>query len=400
MTNGEEPGHSDTAIEIPGASVRRSYTPTTIRELEEVVAEASGESRGLLIVGGRTRLQIANPARGIEAGLSTRALEGVDEFEPEEGVLHARAGTPIGEIRRIASAEGWELPLDTPGARSTLGGTIATAVTGPRALAFGRVQDAVLGLDVVGGEGVASKCGGRVVKNVTGYDMAKLYCGSFGSLAVITGAWLRLRPAPAVRVALVVRVDPTSFEDCRRLCGLGSVRALVWNQASDSERVEVVIELAGSEEGVAHDRGEIANTLNLSGGGRDAEVADERVDTLRDARAEIGNDPIVLRARVLGTQCEELTQEMLRAGLSVSVDPGLGVIFARGELSTPDELVRIRAASGAAGGFTTFEQLPSAWRERLDVFGEPGGTATLMSSLKKRFDPMGIFNPGRFMARI
>lgn len=397
MTNGSESIGVDPAIEVPGASVSRLHQPSTIAEVGDIVAEASRERRGLLIVGGRTRLRCANAARGIGAGVSTGGLDGVDEFEPEEGVLHARAGTPIGEIRRIASAEGWELPLDTPGANSTLGGTLATGSMGPRAMAFGRVQDAVLGLDVVGGDGVASKCGGRVVKNVTGYDMAKLYCGSFGSLAVITGAWLRLRPAPAVRDVLAARAELVSFESVRRLAALESVRALVWNQESESERAEVVLELAGSEEGVANDRREIADVLDLS---VETDPADDRVDVLRDARVSFGDDPIALRARVPGTECEALTREILRAGFSVSVDPGLGVVFARGALSTPDELLAIRERSSSVGGFATFEKMPSAWREGLDVFGEADGTVGLMSNLKKRFDPMGILNPGRFMAGI
>ncbi len=383
-------------VEIPGAVVERFYEPTTQSDVTAIVEEAAEARTGLLIAGGRTRLHWAELARDISVGLSLRGLSGIDQFEPEEGVLHAAAGTPVAEIRSVVRAEGWELPLDSPGATSTVGGTIASAVVGPRAQAFGRVSDAILGLDVVGGDGVASKCGGRVVKNVTGYDLAKLYCGSFGSLAVITGAWLRLRPMPAAQNVVSARSDTDSvtFEACRALSRLTSVRALVWNQESGRNSAEVVIELGGSEEGVAHDRDRIAQVLDI----RDA--PSNQIEVLRDERAEVGSDPIGLRVRILGTECEEVKGLILEAGLSVSVDPGLGVISARGRLDEPEQLVAIRKQAQAAGGFATFEILPDAWRSVLAVFDESGGNEALMTTLKKSYDPVGILNPGRCAARL
>ena len=383
-------------VEIPGAVVERFYEPTAKEDVGVIVEEAARARTGLLIAGGRTRLHWANLARDISVGLSLRGLSGVDQFEPEEGVLHAAAGTSVREIRSVVSAEGWELPLDPPGATSTVGGTVASAAVGPRAQAFGRVSDAILGLDVVGADGVASKCGGRVVKNVTGYDLAKLYCGSFGTLVVITGAWLRLRPTPATRRTFSARPGSgrEDFEACRSLSQLTSIRAIVWNQAPGRDSAEVVIELGGSEEGVAHDRDRIAAVLDIG------EAPPNRIDVLRDERAVVGNDPIVLRARVLGTECEALTRMILRAGLAVSVDPGLGVIHARGSLEEPEQLLEIRTRAQAGGGLATFEVLPDAWRAELGVFDEPSGTEALMTSLKNRFDPAGILNPGRSAARV
>jgi glycolate oxidase FAD binding subunit len=390
------PAGDSGTLEVPDAIVPRFDEPTTTKEVEAVVRDAASAETGLLIAGGRTRIHVANPARRVTMGLSMQGLVGVDEFEPEEGVLHARAGTPIRDIDVVAKAEGWELPLDTPGLTSTLGGTIATAATGPRAQAFGRVPDAVLGLDVVGADGTASKCGGRVVKNVTGYDLAKLYCGSFGSLAVITGAWIRLRPVPASRVAFSARAlaSTEGLETCRSLAALTSVRAIVWQATPAASDAEVAIELGGSEEGVVHDRERIARVLDLS------ECASDRIDVMRDSRAEVGTDQVVVRARSLGTECAALARRILDSGLSVSVDPGRGVIHARGRLEKPEQLISIRESARAAGGFATFEVLPEAWRSGLDVFGEADEAHALMASLKHRFDPMGTLNPGRFMAGI
>ncbi len=382
-------------IDVPGAVVEEVYAPTTPAEVSEVVAAAAAEGAGLLVFGGRTRIDLARPARPIRAGLTLEALSGIDTFEPDEGVLHAAAGTPIEEIRRVVAKEGWELPLDSPGPRSTVGGTIASAVTGPRAQAFGSVSDAILGLEVVGGDGVASKCGGRVVKNVTGYDLAKLYCGSFGTLAVVTGAWLRLRPQPAVREAYRARVanGRASFESVRALTRLTSVRALLWCEATGDSDAELFVELGGSEQGVRHDRSVFDEQLSLEA------ISTDEIDRLRDARTAEGvaPDELTLRARVLGSKCESLRREICDTGLSISADPGLGVVHARGRITLPSVLLGLRARAERAGGIATFEVLPDAFRKDVEVFGSLDGTETLVQGLKARFDPAGILNPGRFV---
>ncbi len=381
---------------IPGGVVEEFHSPSSAEEVAEIVKEAAETRTSLLLVGGRTRLHWANPAPAISMGLSLGGLSGVDEFEPEEGVLHAAAGTRISEIQDAARAEGWELALDPPGATSTLGGTIATAAVGPRAQAFGRVADVVLGLEVVGGDGIRSKCGGRVVKNVTGYDLAKLYCGSFGSLAVICGAWLRLRPLPAVREAFVAQkgLTPDHFEGCRALGQQTTIRALVWSQRPADESPQLVIELGGSREGVDHDREVIARSIAIE------PIAQQEVDVLRDARAEPMSDAIVVQANVLGSDSEKMTRTMIDAGLEVSVDLGIGKIRARGSVEDREALLSIRRRVASCGGSTIFETLPEPWRDEIDVFDDQGDGVSMAAILKNRFDPSGILNPGRFAGRI
>ncbi len=400
---GEMKSSKGERVAIPGAVIDRFHEPSSVNEVVRVVEEAARDKTGLLIAGGRTRLNWANPARKISTGLSLVGLSGVDEFVPEEGVLHALAGTPIRELQAVANAEGWELALDPPGAKSTVGGTIASAAVGPRSQSFGRVADVILGLEVVLAEGLLTRCGSRVVKNVTGYDMAKLYCGSFGSLGVICGAWLRLRPMPAVREAYVARVEVSvsSFESFRSLRGCTSLRALVWSEAPDPSDVsgsrvaQVAMELGGSSEAVADDRESIVQSI-----GRDIEkVSVEHVDALRDARAEVASDSLVLRVRVLGSAAEEMKSLLVAKGLDVTVDPGLGTIHARGSLEQPADLLSIRERAGRAGGLAFFEKLPDPWLEDIDVFDEQGDGASLFATLKERFDPLGILNPGRFADR-
>ena len=114
-------------VSVPGGAVDRVCEPRNVGELESIVRAAGIDREGLLVMGGRTRLHWANRAQALGLGISMSGISGVDEFEPEEGVLHALAGTPVQEIREVAAKEGWELPLDSPGQLSTLGGTIASA---------------------------------------------------------------------------------------------------------------------------------------------------------------------------------------------------------------------------------------------------------------------------------
>lgn len=379
----------------PGIRLDRRFEPTTVEDLSQILTAASRERIGVLVMGGSTRLDWANPGVGISLGVSMLGLSGVDVFEPDEGVLHARAGTPISEIQSLVREAGWEFPLDAPGSTSTVGGVVASAATGPRAHAFGRVADTILGLEVVGAEGVASKCGGRVVKNVTGYDLAKLYCGSFGALGVLTGAWLRLRPVSekcVVRSASLPR-DPAGFESCRALSRLTSVRALVWIEGESGDADEgLYIELGGSDAEVDHDLDTIESALATSA------LGVERMDALRDARASARGDSVIFRARVLGADCEAFVRRVREAGLAVSVDLGLGVVHARGNLESPEALLSLREVAGMRGGLLTIERIPDAWRDRVDVFGVTEGSQDLASSIKSRFDPAGILNPGRFVA--
>ncbi len=399
-------------VEVPGGVVERVARPESPAQIAELVREAAASRTGLLLMGGRTRLDCANDAHGIELGLSLAGHAGIEEFEPDEGVIRVAAGTRIAEVAGVVAGEGWELPLDSPGAASTVGGTVASASAGPRAQRFGPVKDAILGLDVVGGDGVPARCGGRVVKNVTGYDLARLYCGSYGSLAVVTGAWLRLRPAPAVREALRVQgIAPTSesFERARALAALSSVRALVWQEGTpasgaSSPEAEILLELAGAAPGVAHDRARAGEAFSFEviDSGRIDHLRNRRVEPLgaiADAAEASERTPgeVAIRLRVPGSRVDALRLAIRDAGLAISADPGLGVIHARGRLANVGELAAIRLRAERADGFATFEQLPSAWRRRVDVFGTEGESARLLAALRVRFDPAGILNPGRFV---
>ena len=178
---------------IAGSQLRARVEPADGEALALCLDVLSGRGEPVLVMGSGTRMDLGNPARGVSLGLSSRRLNGITEFDAADGVIQVLAGTPLSELSRRVESEGWLLPLDPSGAGGTVGGALATADCGPRQRGFGPVRDAVLGIDTVLASGERTRCGARVVKNVTGYDLAKLYVGSLGTLAVIEKAWLRLK---------------------------------------------------------------------------------------------------------------------------------------------------------------------------------------------------------------
>ena len=218
---------------------------------------------------------------------------------------------------------------------------------------------------------------------------------------MIVGAWLRLRPRPAVQRAFQARVAAgtamaAALARAGELARSGSVRALVWSvppvgSAGDDEAL-IQLELGGQDAQVAHDHARIAAELEL------VETSCESIDALRDARAEAWEDPVVVRARVPITRCGELVGALRALGLALEVEPGSGVVHARGSLESAASLRSLRGQAEAFGGLATFERLPEPWRAELDVFGDAGRAGSLMAGIKRRFDPEGILNPGRFVA--
>ncbi len=369
------------AVAEDGLEVAESLRPTDAAALADQVGDAAAAGRALLVHGAGTRFETGNPALRADVRLDTRGLSGIDELDADEGVVRAWAGTPLAELREKAVASGHELPFDPPG-EGTLGGTLASAAAGLR---FANVRDAVLGLDVVLGSGEATRSGGRVVKNVTGYDLAKLHVGAFGSLGVITAAWIRLRPAPEA-----VRVFEGPAPDAR--ASLAAAR-LATARAAAIHDGRLIVELAGDAPSVEADRERLPVR---------EETAAERVDALRDVQG----GRAVLRVRVTGVAsglpaaaaCLEGA-----GGVTLSL-PAQGLLYAAFDDSDPKALgAALEAAgraAGLAGGELRIERAPLAVRRAHDVFGDPGPLRGIHRALKQRFDPAGILNPGRFAGRL
>jgi glycolate oxidase FAD binding subunit len=385
--------------EVDGVPIATTLRPADGDALAGTLSTLSRLGVGALVRGGGSRLALGNPPRGARVFLSTERLRGIDSFDPGEGVCHAAGGTPLAELRAAVAAGGWELPLDPPGERASLGGVVAAAALGPRALGLGRPRDGVLGLEVALASGERTRCGGRVVKNVTGYDLNKLYTGSLGTLGVIEGCWLRLRPLPA-RVRVLEAQGIALDRACAR--GLAAARrpaarvAALVAPSTPGEAARLVVELAGEVPSVERDAGWLEAELGAG------DVEPGAVDALRELQGGTSGE-LCFRVAALPSRLDAALAELRGAGAAILAHPGLGLLYAGLAVAEGDG-ERLGAAFGAAaraarvgGGSWVLEAAPSWAKRGRDVFSdEHSGVLPLARALKARFDPQGVLNPGRF----
>jgi glycolate oxidase FAD binding subunit len=389
--------------DLDGLASTLTLRPLDGRALSNTLTVLESCSLAVLVRGGGHRASVGNPPTRADAFLSTDRLVGVEEFDASEGVCHVRSGTPLADVREAVNESGWELPLDPPGPGTTVGGCLAAASIGPRAHGFGRPRDLVLGLEVCLASGQRVRCGGRVVKNVTGYDLNKLYTGSFGTLGVIESAWLRLRArrdctasceASAPDVASACRMGIAAAN-----CASTRVAAI---RSSGHEGWRVVVELAGDELVVQRDFDWLRTEYAAY------EAPESAIDRLRELQAEIPA-PSGLRFRIgaLPSRLEEALVGLQESGASLLAYPGLRLIYAGFPLTEPPAANEVdlafRAVAKAAreaGGNYVCEAAPSWAKTGREMFGEIGAAGSIMRALKERFDPGGVLNPGRFAGRI
>jgi glycolate oxidase FAD binding subunit len=395
-----------------------SLAPTTPDEVLSAVQWAAAEKQPLEIVGHGSKRGIGRPVQAAHT-LDLSRLTGVTLYEPEELVLSARAGTPLAEIETLLAASGQELafepmdygPLLGGGrGRGTIGGVLATNLSGPRRLKAGAARDHILGIHAVSGRGEAFKSGGRVVKNVTGYDLSKGLAGSWGTLAVLTDVTFKVLPRAETETTLAIRglLD----EDAARAMALALA-----SSAEVSGAAHLPEGIAGKVAGGA--LGEDAATLlRVEGFGPSV---DYRVETLKVLLKEAG--PIDLLSSNMSRavwsdvrDCAPFADGTETPVWRVSTSPSTGhqlALAVRTEAPAeafydwqgglvwlrmhggPDPTT-VRSLTKRFGGHATLVRASAADRAALAAFEpQPPALAALSARLKEQFDPKGILNPGR-----
>jgi glycolate oxidase FAD binding subunit len=398
---GDEGVERHAPVDVDGVEVAVTLRPSDGASLAQTLATLASRGLAALVRGGGERFGFGNPPQRADVILSTERLRGVDVFEPAEGVCHVLAGTALSEVRAVVNSEGWEVPLDPPGSRTTVGGALAAAAVGPRAQALGRPRDAALGLGVVLASGERTRCGGRVVKNVTGYDLGKLYTGSFGSLGVIESAWLRLHPLPARVRCLEARLSGLSDACAAALAAArrhsSRATALLATGALEGE-LRVVVELAGDAAGVDHDAEALAHELGA------AEALPDIIDRVREHQGALpGEGGLRFRIAVLPSRSLELLAALRGAGAETLCYPGLCLVYAGfclpsdgGESAAERAFRLVTTEVAKAEGSFVCEASPAWAKAAREMHGEVGALLPLFEALKARFDPKRVLNPGRF----
>jgi glycolate oxidase FAD binding subunit len=432
----------------PEAAIHDMPAPMKVRpvddgQLSRVLSMANREHLGVCVAGGASKLGWGNRPRRFDLVLDTRGLRGFSNVDADNLSLSVAAGTPVAEARAKARAMGRLLPLDPgrPGV-ATVGGVTATADQGPRGAGYGGVRDVVLGLRAILADGSPVSFGGRTMKNVTGYDMTKLFIGSFGVLGVITEITYRLLPRPekqsliilplaslAAAKEIVARIldshlEPLALEVISAgFAHLAGVRAAALSAVAAAALTpgEDHLLLAGFIGHPAAVARSIAEVRGYSPGSSVTVLEDADAESTFESLSAVGMDAeetgfsLTARSTVPISQVWGLAQAADSRATAIGLPLACRIGGARGILdlyvgdasdprSNPEELTAyvadLRRAAVAAGGELTVTDGLAALEPGFDAWGDPDGSVGLMKRVKQRFDPHCILNPGRFVGGI
>jgi glycolate oxidase FAD binding subunit len=400
------------------------FTPATQLELSRFVAEnAQTERRTLCPVGGRTALHYGFSAAEPGAHVGLSQLNRLVDYPARDMTVTVEAGMRIETLQQTLARERQRLPIDIAQAeRATLGGALATNTSGPRRFGHGTFRDYVIGISAVDAEGRLFKAGGRVVKNVAGYDICKLLVGSRGTLAIVTQVTLKLRPLPETSAQLWLTVD--SFGDVEsRLERLLTSQARpvaieVLNPAAaalivTSARCELpanapvlCVGVEGSRREVDWQLETLSQELTFPGVQEYRQVRDHDADRIWEALAEFqtcADDPLTFEANLRPSQCMAFAERATELGVAVQVHAGNGLVVGQllEEAATIDRstaiLNELRGLARSQGGNLLVLHCDAAWKSRMPMCGDPESSWPLMIQLKRSLDPHGLLNPGRFV---
>jgi glycolate oxidase FAD binding subunit len=393
---------------VLGVSAGAVAAPETLDEAATILTEAAQSGDAVAFLGGGTELGLGYAPTRVDLLVKTGHLARVVEYAPADMVVEVEAGITLAALQNALAPHGQRLALDTPHPElATLGGLIATNAFGPRRTRFGSLRDLIVGISLVRADGVRVRGGGKVVKNVAGFDLPKIAVGSLGTLGMIATATFRLHPLPETSRALCVekcdiaRVRQLAREIvARRLEPAALFAARLENDytfyALFEGFTQGVDEQAQRFEGLASELGGTGTTLEDP---RSASARDEAIRTRGDVRLRISLPPAALDA---------LERDAL-APLGAAFDdaqavvyPAFGVAFVSAYIRDLDRgaaaVTGARAAVEALGGNVVLvDARDPALSERVDVYGTLPKSFSLMRRLKERFDPAHRFNAGRFL---
>ena len=381
--------------------------PTSVAEAAQLLRDSEGT---VLFRGAGTALDWAGTVPVTDLVLDTRAMSAVLDHTPADMTAAVQAGTSLAELQAQLAGHGQWLALDPPteAAGATVGGLLAAGDSGPSRLRHGNLRDLVIGVTMVLADGTVARSGGHVIKNVAGYDLAKLLHGSLGSLALVAEVVLRLHPRPVEQVTTVGPADARQAAEAAGLIAASALEptAVEWVQQDDGGRL--LVRDGGSPVAVAAAASQL-RTLLARAGVLAAVCAPEDVAGAwaEQARAVDGEEgDTVLRVTTLPTNLTATAAHASRAGaasgvgvrLTSSVMLGVHTLRLRGPepAAVAGVAAEVRRHALDLGGAVMLRRRPAEVDALLDPLGPPPSSVELLRRVKAQFDPTGRCAPGRF----
>jgi len=381
---------SATTYAIDGRVPARHVEARSEADVVDAIRAANDRGEAIVLWGGGTRIGIGDPPERYDVALDLRGLRGIVDHQPGDLTVTVRAGTTVAELQAALAEhrQWWPVEVAHPDG-ATVGGTIASAADGPARYRYFHPRDWVIGVRAVLGDGTLTKAGGRVVKNVTGYDLSRLYSGSFGTLCALVEVSLKLVPLPERRVT--VRADlptpkhayPTVRQFVRERIPLDAIALLtgpVTEPLGGPTWTALFTRVAGTSAAVDRLTGAVRQAL-----GAQVEVEDDVWRRIADLPADA---PTSVRATWPAGRPLDLY-----ATSSVWY-PGIEIQHLLDEHEAED-LSALRAAAEASGGALVIERAPVELRLAVGTWGTPRIPLEIARRLRERFDPNGVLAPGR-----
>ncbi|HZD72712.1 MAG TPA: FAD-binding oxidoreductase [Actinomycetota bacterium] len=403
---------------VDGVQPELVVEPTTLEEASEVLRTASQQGKRVVCRGGGSKLGWGNPPSAVDLVVSTTRLARVLEHAEGDLIVRAEAGVRLDALQEVLGRADQFLGLNPPEHGATVGGIVAAGASGPLRHRYGTARDLLIGITVVLADGTVARSGGKVVKNVAGYDLGKLFAGSLGTLGLIAEVTFRLHPRISSLTGAVLEVDrPDRAGQAAQVLAHAQLAPaaleLTWPDPSGPGRLVMLVE--GPRGGVTEQASDAVRLLEPFGGAEllSAGSAHPAVDGLsgRPWQSDRGGEPLVgAKAACVPTELPGAIEDLWAAagahGLRVALQAhaGVGVTYAAlrgGDLATlAAAFQEARERLARRGGTLVALEAPLELKRKVDVWGPVGDAGGLMRRVKERFDPGGTMSPGRFVGGI
>jgi len=435
----DTPSKQDTETAVDGYTVdgmtpSRVECPGDVNGLSRVLSDAHSAGEACIVWGGGTRMSVGNVPERYDIAVDVTRLDRVVEYESGDLTIVVEAGTRVGALQAQIAEAGQRLPLDPPHpAVATMGGTVASNATGPLRTGFAGAREMVLGMKIVQPDGVITKSGGRVVKNVQGYDLHRLHIGALGTLGVIAEVAFKLVPLPvrtrtvaawfddlegAAGVAMQVfggQFTPEALTVYSGPAAAGVIRDLAPPGTGDTVSHLLLARVTGGEASVARQVDMLTGAVGAAGAaGCEVLDGDDGQDLWETTIAGPAQPAVTARATLKPSAAfeylgalERATQDSGVLELAGAVHAGFGTVVADWVSADTEAGGALAPVIGAAfeeaharGGGAVIERCSPEIKKTLDVFGQLGPELEIMRRLKSEFDPGRNLSPGRFAGRI
>ena len=387
---------------VDGIQPRAVVEPENADALAETLAWATSSELKILIAGNRTKLAWGAPSGPIDLVLSTSRMNRILKHRHGDLTATIEAGAPLASVNEILAAHGQRLPWDPPWSHcSTIGGIVATNDSGPSRHTSGSPRDSIIGITIARFDGELIKAGGIVVKNVAGYDLARLFTGSFGCLGVILSATFKLAPIPPASRTVIIDVD--SFEDIGPIVQALDSSSLTPTAIEISSQPRLLVKFE-SVEVAADQQAKTACALVKNIGNPRVVSTEEEQLAWRNHFEHWTSDGTLIK---LSTVPAELVQILVwcrdetassKLAMTVAGRAGLGVVDLRveGKLESQVQfLSKLREKLLPGRGSAVIRQGNVSLRHAIDTWGPVGDSLRVMQAIKKQFDPTNLLNTGR-----